>query len=284
MNNTILITGANGTIGTQLVKTLQSRQVAFEVMSSKAQAVAGKVPRAASFEDVESLVAAFTGVNTLFVLLPLVPNKLQLANNVAIAAKRAGVQHIVRASGAGADPKAAFALPRLQGLIDETFAATGIPCTFLRNAGFMQNYTTFGAQMVRDGMWYAASNDAAQSLIDVRDIAEAAANILVAPGAHAGKAYTLTGGESLTDSARVAILSASIGKPVGFTAIPIDYAEKAMRDEWKMPPALVEWMTSLNRIVTAGYAAGISPDTRQLLGRAPTTFEQFAKDYVAAWR
>ena len=284
MSNNILITGATGTIGSELVKALQASGTAFEIMSSKAATTSAAPVRTASFESVEQLTQAFTGIDTLFVLLPLVPHKVQLARNVAQAAKAAGVKHIVRSSGAGADAKAGFSLPRLQGEIDEIFSHSGIPSTFLRNAGFMQNYLSFQKQMVKDGMLYAATNDAAQSLIDVRDIAAVAAVILRNPQAHAGKAYTLTGGESLTDTARARELSQAIGKTVGYTPISVEYSSGVMRNEWHMPAVLVDWMDSLNILVGMGYAAGISPDTEQLLGRKPICFAQFARDYAANWQ
>jgi uncharacterized protein YbjT (DUF2867 family) len=285
MANTILVTGASGTIGTQLTAQLRAAGANFEVMTSKAtDSVGGVRARQASFEDVAQLTSAFQGIDTLFVLLPLVPHKVQLAHNVAAAAKAAGVKHIVRSSGAGADAKAAFSLPQMQGTIDDILAATGIPSTFLRNAGFMQNYVTFSAQMVKDGMCYAATADAAQSLIDARDIAAVAAKIVLNPAPHAGKAYTLTGGESLTDTERVAVLSTVLGKSVGFTPISVEYAANTMKTQWGMPAVMVDWMSSLNQIVSAGYAAGISPDVQTLLGRAPITFQQFAKDHAAQWQ
>jgi uncharacterized protein YbjT (DUF2867 family) len=280
----ILITGATGTIGTQVVAQLKAAGADFSILSSKASESQGIAARKGSFEDVASLKAAFAGVDTLFVLLPLVPHKVQLARNVAQAAKAAGVQHIVRSSGAGADAKAGFSLPRLQGEIDDIFTATGIPSTFLRNAGFMQNYATFFPQMVKDGTFYAATEDAKQSLVDVRDIAAVAVKILLDPTAHAGKAYTLTGGESLTDTERVALLSQALGRTVSYRAIPAQAAVATMRDEWKMPAESVDWMDSLNRLVSAGYAAGISPDVQTLLGRAPIGFAQFATDYAAIWK
>lgn len=280
MSNTILITGASGTIGSALVRELEAAGTPFFTLSSKTSKGASRV---ASFESVPALTQAFQGVDTLFVLQPLTPNKLELARNIAQAAVSAGVKHIVRSSGAGADVNAAFSLPRLQGEIDAVFTQSGIPSTFLRNAGFMQNYTTFLAQMVKDGMVYAATNDAAQSLIDVRDIAAVAAKILQNPTPHAGKAYTLTGGESLTDTQRVALLSQAVGRTVDYTPITVEYSSGVMRNEWKMPSVLVDWMDSLNTLVGMGYAAGISPDVHNLLGRQPITFAQFAKDHAGAW-
>jgi uncharacterized protein YbjT (DUF2867 family) len=277
--NKILITGASGNIGTPLVETLRLQGADFEIMRSMAGATASRV---ASFSEAAGLQSAFGGIDTLFVLLPLVPNKLELAINVAKAAKAAGVKHIVRSSGAGADPQAGFALHKLQGTIDQVFEDTGIATTFLRPAGFMQNYSGFMAGMVKAGTVYGATADAAQSLIDVRDIAAVAANILMNPHIHEGKAYTLTGVEALTDSQRVQILSELLGRTVSFVEVSQE-AGRASLVQMGMPEKIVEWLDSLNAIVSAGYAGAISPDVQTLLGRAPIGFSQFAKDYQGAW-
>jgi uncharacterized protein YbjT (DUF2867 family) len=238
--------------------------------------------RVASFEDVASLTKAFTGIKTLFVLLPLMANKLELASNVATAAKAAGVQHIVRSSGAGADPSSGFALPRLQGKIDALLSATGIACTFIRPAGFMQNYATFQKEQVKGGVITAAHGDAAKAMVDVRDIASVAAMILLNPSVHAGKAYTLTSDESLTENASAAILSTITGKAVRYQAISNEDAINDMK-QWGLPPQIIEAMASLNQIVSAGYAAGTTTDVQMLLGRSPISFTQFAKDYSSVW-
>ena len=262
--NKILVTGASGNIGAPLVQALRLQGADFEILRSKADATG--TARVASFSDAAGLQSAFAGIDTLFVLLPLVPNKLELATNVARAAKSAGVKHIVRSSGAGADPQAGFALPKLQGTIDQVFQDTGIATTFLRPAGFMQNYSGFMAGMVKAGTVYGATADAAQSLIDVRDIAAVAAKILMNPKDHAGKAYTLTGGEALTDSQRVQILSEVLGRTVGFVEVSRE-AGRASMVQMGMPEPMVEWLDSLNAIVSAGFAAAISPDVQTLLGR-----------------
>lgn len=282
--NAILIAGATGTIGSELARQLRAADVGFDVLSGRpADDVGGTATRVARYEDVDALTAAFQGVETLFVVLPLVPHKRQLGANVAQAAQAAGVRHLVRASGAGADPASPFALPRLQGEVDAILAGSGAATTFLRNAGFMQNYATFLRGAVRDGHLAAATGDAPQSLVDVRDIAAVAATVLRDPAAHAGAAYTLTGGEALTDSQRAAILSAVIGRPVRFTALDADASEATMRDAWRLPAEMVAWMGSLDRLVAAGYAAGVSPDVARLLGREPIRFEAFARDHRAVW-
>ena len=283
MNSTahILVTGASGNIGTPLVQQLRAAGSHFSVLRSQGPNAAGV--RVASYNDVDALTRAFEGVDTLFLLLPLVENKLALAANAALAAQRAGVKHIVRSSGAGADAASPFALPRLQGQIDEVLATTGISTTFIRPAGFMQNFATFMAGQVKAGTVYAAHGDAAQSLVDARDIAAAAATVLHNPAAHAGKAYTITGGESLTTQQFVAEIAQATGRAVAYQPVSFEKAVEAMAG-MGMPSWVVELMDSLNRIVAAGYAAGVSPDTAQLLGRAPISAQAFARDHVAAWK
>lgn len=272
MRSPILLTGSTGTIGRELVRQLRAAGTPFT-----------ELPKTARYEDADALARAFDGAETLFVLLPLVPHKVQLARNVAAAARRAGVKHIVRSSGAGADANAGFSLPKLQGTVDAVLADTGIATTFLRPAAFMQNYTTFLAGMVKDGTIYGATADTPQALVDVRDIAAVAARVLQAPAAHAGQAYTLTGPEALTDSQRAEILAKVLGKPVRFQAVPVEAGDDALRG-MGLPPELVDWLGSLNRIVSAGYAAATTDDVQRLTGRAPGGFSRFAADHAALWK
>ena len=134
-----------------------------------------------------------------------------------------------------------------------------------------------------DGMVYGATADAPQSLVDARDIAAVAARVLLDPAPHAGKAYTLTSDEALTDSQRVDILSKVLGHPVGFTAVPLAAAEDSLRG-MGLPAELVDWMGSLNAIISASYASGTTGDVEALLGRQPIRFAQFARDYAASWK
>jgi uncharacterized protein YbjT (DUF2867 family) len=284
MSNKILVTGATGNIGSALVHELKATGADFAVMTSKPDtAIAGVETRHGDFGNVASLTAAFNGIDTVFLLFPLVENKVELARNAAAAAMAVGVKHIVRSSGAGADSASTFALPKLQGEVDEVLAATGIPTTFLRPAGFMQNYVTYQSQAIKDGTIYMADGGQAQSLVDTRDIAAVAARVLVSPSAHAGKAYTLTGGDAFTGEQASATISAALGKPVAHVSVPTEAAVATM-NQWGMPPFIVNVMDSLNKIISAGYASGVSPDVENILGRRPRTFAAFVDENVGAWR
>ncbi len=283
MNNHILVTGASGNIGSALTQELAAAGAQFSVMTSNTQSEVQANRRIANFDDVASLTQAFAAIDTLFLVFPLVPHKLELARNAAQAAKAAGVKHIVRSSGAGADAQSTFALPKLQGQIDEILSATGIPFTFLRPAGFMQNYVSYQSQTIKDGKIFMADGGQSQSLIDTRDIASVAAKVLMAPTEHQGKAYTLTGGESFNGEQAAQMISLALGKSVEHISISTEAARDGMK-QWGMPEYIIEVMDSLNQIVSAGYASGVSPDVQNLLGRAPRTFRAFVADAVQHWK
>ncbi|MFY7906454.1 MAG: NmrA family NAD(P)-binding protein, partial [Burkholderiaceae bacterium] len=200
MSNTILVTGASGNIGQALIQQLKADGAQVIAGSSSGKSTHGVPTRHLDFNDPASLQDALSGIDTLFLLLPLVPNKLTLAKNAISAAKAAGVRHIVRSSGAGADPDAGFALPRLQGEIDQMVIDSGMAYTLVRPATFMQNFATYYAGMIKGGALYLPQGDGQTSFIDVRDIAAVSAAILQNPKAHTGKAYTLTGGAALSNT------------------------------------------------------------------------------------
>jgi NAD(P)H dehydrogenase (quinone) len=275
--NRILVTSASGTIGRPLVQRLRALHADFRVMSSRPGADVQ-----ADFADPASLRRAFAGADTLFLLLPLVPHKLELARNAVAAAQAAGVKHIVRSSGAGADPASPNALAALQGEIDAVVAGSGIHYTFLRPMGFMQNWASFAAGQVKAGAYYAPHGQGAQSLVDARDIADAAAAVLVDPTPHAGRAYTLTGAQALTNDQQLALIGQAIGKTVAYVDVPEATAQAAMQD-MGMPPVMVAWFMGLHMAVKNGWAGAVTDDVQTLTGHAPRRFADFVTEHKAAW-
>jgi uncharacterized protein YbjT (DUF2867 family) len=117
----------------------------------------------------------------------------------------------------------------------------------------------------------------------VRDIAEVAAIVLTHPEAHAGRAYTLTGGEALSTREQVAMISRAIGRTVRYEAISPEQFEAELRG-WGLPPAQIALYSSLAYVYRQGWAAGLSPDVQTLTGHAPRSFTDFVAEHAAAWR
>ena len=278
MSTPLLVTGATGTIGKELVQALNARGARFSVMSS--QPATGRV--FGDFSDPASLRDAFAGVDTLFLLFPLAPDSLDLAANAVAAAKSAGVKHIVRSSGAGAQEGSGVSIADLQGRIDASIKASGIDYTLLRPNGFMQNWVNFYAGQLKAGVYAAPHGTAGISVIDVRDIAEAAAVVLTDPGAHVGQTYDLTGAEALSTGEQVARIARATGRAIRYDDISEDEAEKALR-AWGLPDIMVRHFMSLNHVYKQGWAAAISPDVERLTGHAPRRFDDFARENAAAW-
>ncbi|MFM7256317.1 MAG: SDR family oxidoreductase [Betaproteobacteria bacterium] len=278
MTTPILVTGASGTIGSELVKELRAGGADFAVMSRRS----GEGMVFGDFADPASLTGAFAGVHTLFLLFPLTPDSWQLAHNAVEAAKASGVKHMVRSSGAGADATSPIAIANLHGRIDALMERSGIPYTLLRPAGFMQNWVNFHAAQLRGGRYAAPHGTAGISVIDVRDIADVAAVVLTNPSAHAARTYTLTGGEALSTGQQVALIAQAAGREIRYDDITEEQAEADLR-AWGLPEVMVGYFMSLNRVYKQGWAAGISPDVERLTGHAPRRFADFAAEHAAVW-
>lgn len=135
----ILVCGATGNVGRLLVQALQRAQVDTVLAASpNGETVAGAVGRVLDLLSPTSVEAAMAGVQRLFLLTPAHPMMEAMTANAVNAAKAAGVQHIVRISGAGADPRSEIAIARLQGRCDQIVIDSGITHTLLRPKNFMQ--------------------------------------------------------------------------------------------------------------------------------------------------
>lgn len=193
------------------------------------------------------------------------------------AAQRAGVRHYVKVSGMDSTPDAPTVIQRWHGTIEQHLRASSLPETVLRPTFFMQNFLGL-APAIQQGVLPLPTGSARCALIDARDIGEVAAHVLTSEG-HAGRTYTLTGPESLDHSAAAAILSHVLERPVQFVDLPGPAFEANL-----VAAGLPAWFAAL---LTDVYVAGFAPghlerrtdDVQSLLGRAPRTLAQFARDH-----
>lgn len=287
MASTILVTGATGTIGSEVVKALAAKPgvtVRIGVRSAaKADklAAASVVPVDFDYAKPETIAAAVKGADRLFLLTPFTADQVELARAVIEAAKAAGVKHIVKLSAIGADSEPGIQLGRWHREIEKLVEASGISYTILRPANFMDNFINYSPPGP-DGNIYLPLGTAGVSYIDARDIAAVAAAVLTEEG-HYGKAYDLTGPEAVTMAEVAKAIGEASGRSVNYVDVPEEAVSKAMLD-MHMPKWMVDAMMELHGICKAGYASGISPLVKQLTGRTPRTFAEFARDRASAWK
>jgi uncharacterized protein YbjT (DUF2867 family) len=281
----ICVTGASGTVGSELIKELESVKAPFRAAyfsKEKAEAARAKGIEAViiDYNRPEMLREAFQGCDKLFLLGPNALNQTQLELNAVEAAKTDGVRHIVKQSVMGAEEEA-FSLAHVHRPVEKKIESSGMAWTFLRPNSFMQNMVTFmGGSIKAESAFYSASGDAKISHVDVRDIAAVAVKALT-ESAHVGKAYTLTGPEALTYDELANELSKVLGRPIHHITLPPSNLKQGMLAE-AMPEAIADRMLDLERYFREDQASLITNDIKQVTRQDPRRFAQYARDCASS--
>ena len=287
---TVLITGATGSVGSEVVKALVARQVPFRAMvrhpDEKPAQVLAALPGAeivvGDFNDAASLARALAGIERAFLLTNSTAQAEAQQRRFVAQAQQAGVRHLVKQSqwAAAADSPVRFL--RYHAAVEQAIQATGLAYTFLRPNLFMQGLLAFKDAIQQRGQMFAPIGEARISAVDVRDIAAAAAAALTEPG-HENKTYDLTGPAALTHAEMAAGLAAALGHPVAFVDVaPADfpyYLLRAGMDPWQAE-GLLEDYAHYHR----GEAAAVAPGVQEATRHPPRDFAAFARHYAPAFR
>jgi len=277
----LLITGATGTVGSELVKDLTDAGVSPRVLvRDVSKAPAGTQGVVGDFSDRESLKRALDGVDTAFLLAPFLPTMVDLQAAFIAAAKEAGVQRIVKLSAMGTGADAPVALLRWHASAEAILKESGIAWTCVQPNGFMQNLLGQAELIKMQGIIPAPAADARISHIDVRDIAASIASTLTSTG-HEDKTYVLTGPAAITYGEMAADVSAAIGKTVSYMPITSEQFVGALTS-MGMPAWMAEGLDELYAFYRTGAGSKVTGDVEKLTGRPSIPFAQFAKDYAGA--
>ncbi len=228
----------------------------------------------------ETIRAALHGVEKIFLVGPPVRDLPALEANFIKEVRAAGRKHIVKLSALGGRESM---FPSGHRDSEENIEASGLPYTFLRPNGFMQNLVNYNAGTIRSqNAFYGCQGNGAVSIIDIRDIAAAAVIVLAATG-HEGKSYALTGGESFTDEQIAEKISRVAGRKISYVDLPAAELKKGIlstgTSEWSAD-ALID----LQRLYREGKASLVTDDVERLTRHKPIAFDQFARDYAFAFQ
>jgi uncharacterized protein YbjT (DUF2867 family) len=281
----IVLTGATGTIGKDLVKELQGLGARFKVVArdpENARRLLGDVEIVkGDLADRASLDVAFRGGTKLFLLGPGSPTQVADQHNAIEAAKAAGITHVVRSSAWVSDPGSKLLLGRWHGQTDEELRRSGLKWTILQPNAFMQNLLGNVETIRQQGAIYGTSKDGKIAMIDTRDIARVAANALVDPE-HEGKTYVLTGPEAINYAQVAETFSRVLGRPVKYVDLPPDQARLGMLGTGQ-PEWLIDFLLGVSSIYAAGRGAQVT-DAVEHVGKAkPRPIIQFVRDHVLAF-
>ncbi len=275
----ILVTGATGTIGSDVVRQLAGRGAKVRALTrdpAKAQLPAGVEVVRGDYGDPASLDAASAGATAVFLLRPPGPDEGQDAALVA-AARAAGADRLVKLSAIAtgepdSGPSGSWHVAGERAVRD-----SGLAWTVLRPSSFASNTLTW-LQALRAGEPVPnMTGDGASGVIDPCDIAEVAVRSLLDAG-HAGRTYTLTGPEAITVPGQAAVLAEVLGRPVPTRDLSPDETRAFLRTAWGMDETRADGVLTGLAFVRAGGNAVLTEDVAEVLGRPARTFRTWAAD------
>lgn len=283
---TILITGATGNVGRNVVDQLVQRGANVRALvrdPAKANLPAQVEVVQGDLLDVDALRAAFSGISTLFLLNAVVPDEFTQALLTLGVAREAGVKRVVYLSVIHSDVY--VNVPHFAGKfgVERMIEAMGFEATVLRPAYFMDNEHTIKDAITSYGIYPMPIGTKGVAMIDARDIGEIAAIELVRREQSSeplpSERINLVGPDTLTGADAAAIWSEVLSRPIAYPGDDIDAFEQNLRQF--MP----SWMAFDMRLMGERFVSdGMVPEAGDverlttLLGRPLRTY----RDFVAA--
>ncbi len=279
----ILVAGATGTNGRELLKKLSAEKVYAKAMvRSKEKAVDVQSEFVelveADLNDMASIKSAMEDIAKAYIVTAVSEKAVDYYETFFEAAKQTGVEHIVKFSGYGADSNANSEILRQHAESDNLLIQSGLTYTIIRPNSFYQNILLQSRQIKARGKFSLPMAQAKQSLIDVRDIAEATFKILTEEG-HENKVYDFTGPEALSFSDVAMIFSDELGKPVKYIPGTREATEQGLK-AFGLPEWDARALAEIQDDFSSGAYADVSEDIESILGRKPLGFDVFVRDHI----
>jgi (4-alkanoyl-5-oxo-2,5-dihydrofuran-3-yl)methyl phosphate reductase len=279
-----LITGVTGDVGSRVVRRLLEQDIRPRVLvrdNQKAHSLFGERVDTCvgDLSEPESIQSAMRGIDVIYLVNvgPQIPDRDNIAAKIA---KAAGVGRIVKLSSLDVEQDLAIGAWHEKG--EAAIRASGIPFTFVRPTGFMNNLLAWANSVRREGVVRSSTADGRRPFIHCEDIAAVSLEALLHE-AYTGRILSLTGPQSLTFGEVTQMIAEAIGKPLVFEAISDDEArERYSRVSGSEEET--EAHVALWRAIREGRVAATTKEVEQILGRKPLPLAQWARENAGAFR
>jgi uncharacterized protein YbjT (DUF2867 family) len=278
----ILVTGATGKNGVEILRRLSGRRERVRAMVHKPGDAKSSTPDpalefvAGDFDDPPSLRKVLKDVQRAFLVTNSSDRVEERQLRFVHLAREAGVKHIVYLSQLHAASDSPLRFLRYHAAVEEAVRNSGMTYTNLRPNLYMQGLLMIGRSIASEGRFFAPAGNARVSVVDVRDIAAVAVAALT-QCQHEGKTYDITGPAALTHGEMAAQLCAALGRPVAFVDVPEREFREALRS-FHMPDWQADGLIEDYAHYRRGEATDISSAVKDVTGEAARPFAVFARD------
>ncbi|GHG90409.1 SDR family oxidoreductase [Pseudodonghicola xiamenensis] len=283
----LMVTGASGHLGRLVIDHLKTLVPAAQIVAlvrkpetKAAYEAEGIAARIGDYDDVDSLKAAFDGIDRLLLISSsAVGQRARQHGNAIEAAKAADVGFIAYTSilEAATSP---MALAEEHKATEAMLADSGIPHALLRNGWYTENLLASLPTDLELGQHFGCAGEGRFATAPRKDYAEAAA-IVLAGGDHAGKAYELAGDSDFTLADFAAELSKQAGKPISYTDMPED-AYTAALVQAGLPEGFAAILADSDAKAAQGALSSTSKDLSTLIGHPTTPLAETIATALAA--
>lgn len=278
----IVVTGATGNVGRPLVRALvrEGEQVTAVARRTPGggEGIEGARYRSADLADPEGLAPLLEGADALYLLVSGAGEGLDPGRILTTAAS-AGVGRVVLQSSQAAGTRPDSPSHDHLRVFEEAVRGSGMEWAVLRPGGFASNSFAWAGSVRGRREVHSPFGDVGLPVIDPVDIAEVAARVLL-DGAHAGRVHELTGPAAVTPRERARAIGDALGAPVRFVEQTREEARAALLEF--MPEVVADGTLAILGEPSEAERR-VSPDAERVLGRAPRTFAEWARDNAAAF-
>jgi uncharacterized protein YbjT (DUF2867 family) len=272
--DTVLVVGATGRTGRHVVSGLLATGVGVRALVRHpltADLPEEVVVVAGSLQDVDAVQQAARGAQAAF-LLWMGDDADEVEPVIAALTEHVG--HIVYLSAADLHGDDGV-MTGIYAAVEAAIEGSGATWTFVRGGGFAANTLEWAEQIRAGDVVRAPFPEAGRSLVDERDLAEVAVRALIDP-AHAGRAFALTGPETLTQREQVATIGAVLGRELTLE----DRDPEEVRQEYaELSPAFADQAVAYWASLVE-HPEPVADGVREVLGRPPRRFEEWVRLHV----